>query len=455
MSAKAQVAVIGAGYAGMAAAVELAAAGIPADVFEASRVLGGRARALELDGVTVDNGQHLLVGAYRETLRLIDLVHPGGCNDLLLRLPLTLTPPGRLSLRAPPLPAPLHLAAALLFARGLTIADKLAALRLMRGLKRSRYRLGSDISVAELLAARHQPTRLCRLLWEPLCVAALNTPVDSASARVFVNVLRDSLGGARSASDLLLPRVDLGALFPDGAERFVLARGGRVLRSTAIKRITQAANGYRLDASGQQFGPYRQAIVAVAPQHLPALIAPLPGLDELRLQVGSLAYEPILTCYLAYPAGARLAAPMLGHSSGWPSIGHSEGLSQWLFDRGQLDGPAGLFAAVISARGRHLGLSNDELAAAIHAEISTLVPDLPAPRWSRVIIEKRATFACTPDLARPQTQTPLPGLLLAGDYVASDYPATIESAVRSGVAAANSVIASAAILTAAALRASQ
>ena len=428
------VAIVGAGYAGMAAAVELAAAGIPADVFEASRVLGGRARAVELDGITVDNGQHLLVGAYRETLRLIDRVHPEGIDDLLLRLPLTLVSPGRLSLRAPRLPAPLHLAAALLFARGLTMADKLAALRLMRRLKRSRYHLATDCSVAKLLAAHHQPPNLRRLLWEPLCVAALNTPVDAASARVFANVLRDSLGGTRAASDLLLPRVDLGALFPDAAERFVLARGGRVLRATAIKRIAQEANGYSLAGAEQRFGPYRQLIVAVAPQHLPALIAPLPGLDPLRLQVGSLAYEPILTCYLAYPADARLAAPMLGHP---------EGLTQWLFDRGQAGGPAGLFAAVISARGRHLDLSNAALAAAIHAEIATIVPDLPTPLWSRVIVEKRATFACTPELARPQTQTPLPGLLLAGDYVACDYPATLEAAVSSGVAAANSIIATA------------
>jgi len=433
VSASARVAVIGAGYAGMAAAVELAAAGIPADVFEASRVLGGRARAVELDGLAVDNGQHILVGAYRQTLRLIDLVQPGGCNDLLLRLPLTLLTPGRLSLRAPRLPAPLHLAAALLFARGLAMADKLAAIRLMRNLKRSRYRLGSDCSVAGLLDSFDQPPQLCRLLWEPLCVSALNTPVDAASAQVFVNVLRDSLGGPRAASDLLLPRVDLGALFPDAAERFVLARGGRVLRATAVKRIAPDANGYSLAGSGQKFGPYRQAIVAVAPQHLPALIAPLPELGELRQRVGALSWEPIVTCYLAYPANARLAAPMLGHA---------EGSSQWLFDRGQLGGPAGLFAAVISAHGRHLGLPNDELAARIHAEISTLVPALPAPLWSRVIVEKRATFACTPGLVRPQTVTPLPGLLLAGDYIASDYPATIESAVTSGVNAASAVIAS-------------
>ena len=413
---QARIAIIGAGYAGMAAAVELAAAGIPADVFEASRVLGGRARAVAVGGATVDNGQHLLIGAYRETLRLMNLVHPDGAERLLLRLPLTLITPGQLSLKAPPLPAPLHLAAALLFARGLRLADKLAAIRFMRNLKKRRYSLAADCSVAALLDAHRQPQRLREFLWEPLCIAALNTPVDAASAQVFANVLRDSLGGARAASDLLLPRVDLGALFPDAALRFVLGRGGRVLRNTAIRRIEQNADGYTLHATAGRFGQYAQLIVAVAPQHLPALIAPLPGVDDLRQRVGSLAWEPIVTCYLAYPANTRLAAPMIGHSAG---------LTQWLFDRGQLGGPAGLLAAVISAHGRHLELSNEQLTARIHAEISAIVPGLTSPSWSKVITEKRATFACTPNLARPQTVTPLPGLLLAGDYVASDYPATL------------------------------
>ena len=119
-----------------------------------------------------------------------------------------------------------------------------------------------------------------------------------------------------------------------------------------------------------------------------------------------------------------------------PMLGHANGIAQWLFDRGQICGTPGVFAAVISARGRHLELSNEEIAARIHAEIADIVPNLPPPLWTQVITEKRATFSCTPQLNRPPAVTPLPGLLLAGDYVASDYPGTLESALRSGIIAA-------------------
>lgn len=441
MKGTSQVAVIGAGYAGMAAAAELAARGVPVTVFEASRVLGGRARAVSVGSggntTAVDNGQHLLIGAYSETLRLMRLVGADP-EQLLLSTPLTLVYPGELALQAPALPAPLHLAAALLCARGLGLSDKLAAFQFMRRLKKSRFRLQMDTTVTALLDAHDQPPRLREFLWEPLCVAALNTPADAASAKVFLNVLKDTLGGKRHASDLLLPRVDLTALFPEPASRFVQNHGGRVLRGEAIRNIEyiEAGGGsFHLRSASRELGRYAQLIIAVAPYHLTALIGglatelitELPGLDELCRQVEALAWEPIVTCYLAYPPPTRLTRPMLGHAGG---------LMQWLIDRGQLGGPPGLFAAVISARGRHRELSNDELAAKIHTEIAGFMPKLPAPLWSRVITEKRATFSCVPGLARPETQTALPGLFLAGDYVASDYPATLESAVRSGVNAA-------------------
>jgi uncharacterized protein with NAD-binding domain and iron-sulfur cluster len=115
-------------------------------------------------------------------------------------------------------------------------------------------------------------------------------------------------------------------------------------------------------------------------------------------------------------------------------------VAQWLFDRGQLCGQHGLIAAVISARGRHLDLSNEELEATIHGEIMRIVPNLPLPLSAQTITEKRATFACTPSLKRPTAETGLPGLCLAGDYVAGNYPATLEGAVRSGIAAAGHVL---------------
>lgn len=421
-----RVAVIGAGYAGMAAAAELTAAGKHVTVFEASRTLGGRARAVELEGLTVDNGAHIFVGAYRETLRLMELVGAEP-SRLLRRQPLHLEYPGELLIAAPRLPAPLHLAWALLGARGLSWPEKFAAIRFMQDLKRTKFRLPADIPAADYFRDTRQPERLVRYLWEPLCVAALNTPTDRASMQVFANVLRDSLAADRAASDFLLPQVDFSRLFPEPAAAFVAARGGAVRREARIAAIARDAAGFRLD----EHGFFDQVVIAVAPQHLGTLVAGLPEMAAIGGQVGGFAYEPIVSAYLAYPENVRLPFAMVGVAAG---------TAQWLFDRGQLYGQPGLISAVISAHGRHETLDHDALAAAIHGEIARVVPGLPAPRWNRVITEKRATFACTPALSRPPTMTPLAGLYLAGDYVAGDYPATLEGTVRSGVAAARALL---------------
>jgi len=427
------VAVIGGGYAGMAAAVELTAAGLPVHVYEASRSLGGRARRAQLgdeEDAVLDNGQHLLVGAYRETLRLMRTV--GADPDkLLLRQELHLEYPDILRLHAPPWPAPLHLAAALLGAKGLNWGEKWAALRFMQYLKQRRFQLQEDTTVVALLAALEQPAKLRRYLWEPLCLATLNTPVGSASAQVFLNVLRDTLGADRAASQLLLPKTDLSRLFPEPAAAYIEARGGQVLRSRRIAAIAATDQGWRVDDQPQD---YSHLILATAPHHLAPLISPFPAMAEMVERLSLLQYEPIVTVYLQYPAHVRLSQPMLG------GYGEGEGLSQWLFDRGPLVDSPGLLAAVISAGGPHQSQTGDELADTVHQEIAQRIPHLPPPLWHKVITEKRATFACTPGLVRLATATPLPGLLLAGDHIAGDYPATIESAVRSGIAAAQIVL---------------
>jgi squalene-associated FAD-dependent desaturase len=416
------VAVIGAGYAGMAAAVELSAAGHPVEVFEASRTLGGRARAAQIEGFEIDNGQHILIGAYAETLRLMRAV--GADPDALLkRTPLRFEFPGEFLMSAPRLPAPLHTAFALLLARGLDWREKWAAIRLMQGLRASCFRIEPDLTVTKWLDSNQTPSRQRRLLWEPLCIAALNTPADRASAQVLANVLRDSLGGKRAASDMLLPQVNLSALFPDPAAKFVADHGGAVHRGHRVNSLRHDGDGWRIDDAG----PFARVILAVAPYHLAAL------LPALASRVAHFEWEPIVTSYFSYPPAVRLPQPMLGVDAG---------LAQWLFDRGVLCGQHGLIAAVISARGRHLELPMAELERGIHGEIARLVPGLPAPLAVQTITEKRATFACVPKLQRPQARTELPGLWLAGDYVASDYPATLEGAVRSGVAAARAVLAS-------------
>ena len=153
------------------------------------------------------------------------------------------------------------------------------------------------------------------------------------------------------------------------------------------------------------------------------------------LQMPAFEWESITTVYLQYAADVRLDRPFLALVD-QPDAGH---WGQFVFDRGQLNaGDAGLLAVVVSASGPALDLGNDGLPPQIAAQLAQALgrPALSAPLWSKVISEKRATFACTPGLQRPPNDVGIPGLALAGDYTASDYPATLESAVRSGVAAA-------------------
>ncbi|MBL8464154.1 MAG: FAD-dependent oxidoreductase [Thauera sp.] len=430
------VAIIGAGYAGLACAVELARAGVHVTVFERSHTMGGRARVVHKDHHwRVDNGQHILIGAYSELTRLLRLT--GVSPKQLAHLPLTLHVPGRLHLKAASLPAPFHLAAGLLRAKGLSWADRLAMLRLMRWLKRRGFRLpDAAMTVDALLAETRQTPTLCQLIWEPLCVAALNTPVAEASAQVFANVLRDSLAAGAAASELLLPRTDLSELFPVPAARYIGVRRGKLRTGNAIEAIERVAGGYRLEGDpGSQ--PWPHVVVATAPYHAGTLLASAGGCERLVAQIDALEHEPIVSVYLALGHGQKLPEPMIGLVSG-----STAGPAQWVFDRGQLGGPEGLLSCVISAHGPHEALARDELILAVHGQLERqLGRRLPAPEWSQVIVEKRATFACRPGLLRPGIRTPLAGLWLAGDYLDSDYPATLESAVRSGVACATAILA--------------
>jgi squalene-associated FAD-dependent desaturase len=421
-----RVAVIGAGWAGLAAAVTLADRGTAVEVFEASRHLGGRARRVTVDGLELDNGQHILIGAYTDTLRLMRAVGADP-ERALLRLPLELRSASGFRLRAASLPPPAHLLLGLLCAKGVGLKDRIATIRMVAAHRRRGYRLAQDETVQAWLA--RQPEAVRSAFWEPLCTAALNTPVVRASAQVFLNVLRDTIEGERSASDLLLPRLDLTALFPEPAARHVASRGGAVHLGAAIRRIERAPEGFRVDGGDE---PFTHVILACAPQHAGALVANLAGLESLASRLERIDYEPIHTCYLQYPEATTLPFPMLGFPGG---------LAQWAFDRGRLSGHRGLIACVLSGGGPHESLSQEALAAALHAELSRALPGLPVPRWTRVIAEKRATFSCRVGLDRPANATPVPNLYLAGDYTASDYPATLEAAVRSGVTAARLALA--------------
>jgi squalene-associated FAD-dependent desaturase len=405
-----RVAVIGGGYAGLAAAVTLAEHGVAATVFESARELGGRARRVLTRGHALDNGQHILVGAYAQLLRLMRLT--GVPADAVLRLPLELRYAHAFSLRALWWPAPFGLLAGLIGARGVALGERWGAVRFMQALRARGFRIAPDCSVEALLERHRQNGRIGHFLWRPLCVAALNTPPQQASAQVFAAVLRDALAGADGASDLLLPRVDLSRLFPERAADYLRANGGEIRAGCTVRGVSPG-----LEIEGEAFSG---VIIAVGPHQLRPF-APLVG------ALPQFAYQPIYTCYLQYAERVKLPFPMLGIDSG---------LVQWAFDRGALLGEKGQMACVISAQGDHQQMTHGEVAAACHAALSAALGRLPDPLWSRVIAEKRATIACTPGLGRPAPLTATRRCFLAGDYTDPEYPPTLEAAARSGVRAA-------------------
>jgi hydroxysqualene dehydroxylase len=417
-----RIAVIGGGWAGCTAALTLAEAGVAVTLYEASRTLGGRARKVELENQQLDNGQHILLGAYEQTLQLIDRLHPAASSENLWRLPLTVDQPPDFQLACPRLPAPLHLLAGLLGAHGLNWREKLAAARWAHSLMH-----GTDtpdhLSVSQL--TQGQPEKLRRLLWHPLCVSALNTPPEIASARVFHNVIRDAFGGRNHHSDLLLPRRDLTALLPAPAATRVTELGGTVRLSSRITTLDAAPDAVTLGTHDES-AVYSHVILAVAPQHLSALAAQVPGLEPIVQTVTTYDYQPIATGYFQFDPNFRLPKPLYALA---------DGPAQFVFDRGQSHGQPGLLAFVASAASDLFADWLDEA----EAQLQRIAQPGPA-RWRKSIVEKQATYVCIPNQIRPSVRTPHPRVFLAGDYTTGPYPATLESATLSGVQSARALL---------------
>ena len=398
-------------------------------MFEAARTLGGRARGLEghlPDGrsVALDNGQHILIGAYTETLRLVREVGVD-TETALQRLPLTLKFPDGAGLQLPSLPVPLDVLAGILRNGSWPLPERLGLLRAALGWKLRGFECEAQLSVADL--CRKLGPHVMQELIEPLCVSALNTPAHQASAQVFLRVLRDALFGVTGGSQLLLPRIDLSALFPQAAARWLAQRGATVQTGTRIASLQPREGRWWLDGQG-----FDRVLLACPSTEAARLVdgASGPQAEPAAPQAwaataAALHFEAITTVY-AWAAQARLPVPMLAlrHDTRQPA--------QFVFDRGQLDGSTGLLAFVISAS---QGDRETIQAQVLQQARSQLGLDLQAVQ---TVVEKRATFACTPGLQRPP-QAIAPGLLACGDYVAGPYPATLEGAVRSGLAAAQAL----------------
>lgn len=436
-----RVAVVGAGWAGLSAALALAEAGVGVSVFESAPMAGGRARtvslATPLGRFDVDNGQHLIVGAYRDALALVDrLAGAGSPGARLERARLALHSASGLRLHAAPLPAPLHLAWALASARGLGPGGRAALLRLMLALRAGGWQVPAGETVAALLARHRQPPRLVERIWAPLCIGALNTLPEQACAATFASVLRDTLGAGRSASDFVLPDIPLGAVLPEPALHRLQALGARVHLHAPVRALTRTAAGrWEVAASGHHHA-FDAVLLALPPWSAARLLAgsglPTGRLDEFES-------EPIATGWAFWPPDAAPALPRWQLLDENASRGHR---GQWLFDRGIVTtagARARLAGIVVSVASRLDERSADEIADGLVDQLVATIGG-PRPACIRIVTDRRATFRCTPHRPRLQPDHLLaeaPGLWLAGDWLWPDYPATLEAAVRSGAAAAD------------------
>ncbi len=440
------IAVVGGGWAGLSAAIRLRKYGCSVVVFEASRTLGGRARSVHSASLDtrIDNGQHILLGAYTETLALMRELglEP---DKLFLRECLQLdSADGCFGLRAAALPAPLHLLGAILGARGLSLMERLRIVAVTAGLRRQGWKVHPDMTVAQWLDQGAQSDHAIQSFWQPLCLATLNTPMGAASAQLFARVLQDSLGGPAHASDVLIPRVNLSELWPDHVAHYRPDDSAcelEVRRGSAVRGLQTSSSKVTLD--GTPFDAVIVAANASATHRLLQQLDPCASGTEYLSMLSAFQYLPIATVTLQLERPWNRTRPILLLKDRPQHMQYG----QWLFDR-SASGPAEsqcLLNIVISDARAFMEHPRAQVIAATIDQVreqSGSGLDMPKVRNHEVIIEKRATFAAVPGLKRPPNQTPWPRVWVAGDWTDTGYPAVLEGAVRSGKQAAQAIYSS-------------
>ena len=408
-----QLTIVGAGWAGLAAAVAATQAGWHVQLFEAANIVGGRARSLQQNfaGKPLDNGQHVLIGAYRDTLALMRTVGLSP-DELLQRIPLDLRFADGQGINLPNWPLPLNLLAGVCRAQGWTLKDKASLVQAAWAWQRAHFECDQKWTVVQLCSASHVSDRVMTQLIEPLCLSALNTPMSNASATVFLRVLHDALFGGTGSADLLIPRVDLGSLLPDACLEWLGKHGAEIHLGSRVSAAQVEALQHNATAD-------RAVLLACPPWEAARLTADIA--PKWAFACAELPHMAIATVYLHCKdvSFKALARPMMALHS------NEHAPAQFVFDKGLLSKQHGLLAAVVSA----CSMERDEVTEQVHAQICQQL-GLVNVEVVQTVVEKRATLACTTTLERPEPFV-ANGLWACGDYICGPYPSTLEGTIRS------------------------
>ncbi|MBI4810819.1 MAG: FAD-dependent oxidoreductase [Ignavibacteriales bacterium] len=412
------VIIIGGGLSGLAAAVKLSLMGMRVALFEKSPMLGGRCYSYidKKTGDIVDNGQHVLLGAYHNLLEYLEII---GTEHLLKREPLLSLPfyhpqRGRAIFQVSSLPKPFHLTAGMLKFKLLSFKDRRHLLKV--GLELSSASGGwsdeleeklSSLTIDQWLDSLSQSSETKKTLWYPIAISVMNERPEKASALLFARSLRAAFLGKKSDSAVLIPTVGQTELYVEQAEKLFNRNHGKIFLNTEVDSI---------EVYGDKVA-------------------------SIRLKDGSkykamdnFESSPIVSFHLWFDKNFMDV----------DYIGLIDRHLQWIFDRRTImkeDKPTGFISAVISGAFEDIDLTKEKLIALALREIREVFPESRETKLihSVIIKEKRATFSATNEIEkfRPPSETSIRNFYLAGDWTNTGLPATIEGAVMSGFRAAD------------------
>lgn len=437
--------IVGGGLAGLSAAVELASTGANIALFEQTPRLGGRCYSFrdETTGDIVDNGQHILIGAYHNTLAYLERIGSVRHLDRQRRLSIPFFHPelGFVSFQTQKFPQPFDLLAAILTFKPLSFMERIGLIKLRRAINdvsESEARRLASVTVEHWLDEHHQSRAAKKHLWYPLAVSVLNELPDRACAALFVGVLRSVFLGSSSDAALIIPTIGQTELYVEGAEAFLRKYNVSVRTKTEVSGFEiegMRAVGLRL-SDGTVVKS--DAVISAVPYHCITRLLP-PNIAAMApfVHCDTLDTSPIVSVHLWFDKEFMDIT----------FVGLTDRRTQWVFNRRRIfretEKSDSYLTAVISGAHELVDTSKDELIRIVLADLADVFPESVKVRLvsSLVIKEKRATFAPTPkaEELRPSTRTPIDRLYLAGDWTDTGLPATIEGAVLSGVRAAECV----------------